>query len=67
MYQCTICKQSVGPKSPLRRHLIFRASPIHGRQEIAREIPVCDPCGGLLASKVPIAVLRKQGGKPIRA
>jgi hypothetical protein len=65
MYRCAKCGAKVGPKVARRVHVLYRTvahqTTVGGvtlktppRQEIAREVPVCDKCGDLLARAKPI-------------
>lgn len=49
-YRCSVCKTVVGPRLPLKKHIIYRNKrEVSGdrewfRKEIAKELPVCDTC-----------------------
>ena len=61
MYRCNVCSTVVPAGKSLLRHFVYQP----GTRQIAREIPVCEPCHTYLSNGVPEPILRRQGGKPI--
>lgn len=72
MYRCNICSTCSERGRPLLRHVINRTVPAgfdrHGnlgyRQEIAKEIPVCQSCAAALKDGVVLSDLIARHRKP---
>lgn len=61
MYKCGICPCVSEPHQPMHKHVIYRE--VLGQKQIAKEVPVCAVCDGLLHSGVPLSMLlQHQGG-----
>ncbi len=61
MYKCNVCGVVSRPGQSLLRHVILRPN-----KQIERELPVCGSCNDALDDGVPLPVLKKQRGQPIR-
>lgn len=74
-YNCTVCGTTSKPKQPKRVWCIYRTVPVpysrEGqpsiRQEIEKELPVCEKCYKLLTDGVPLSILSRQRGKCVRS
>lgn len=72
MYNCEICRAHVGPRVAQQRYVVYRTvfkvlagAPVPV-QQIHREVPVCHECKRELDAGVPLSIMYRQHGRPIR-